>query len=130
MDCRTNARGPLAVDILIYYRDLGYIRGRICDIAAEGMCIDMRPVMLPDDTLVELAITIPGGKGDRFYRVQAFVAQAADGVAGLIFYKSDDFNVRCLLKAIMEAARKQQAVETPLRGARPAVAGAAGARPA
>lgn len=111
MNCQMNAGKSLAVDILIYYRDLGYVRGRICDIAAEGMCIDMRPVMLPDDKLVELAVTIPGDKGDRFYRVQAFVAHAADGVVGLIFYKRDDHNVRSLLRAIVKVAQERQAAE-------------------
>ncbi|MFA7097420.1 MAG: hypothetical protein WC383_13190 [Gammaproteobacteria bacterium] len=111
MDCRNKARRSLAVDILIYYRDLGYVHGKIRDIAPQGMCIDMHPVVLPDDTLVELAVTVPGDKGERFYRVEAFVAHAADGVVGLIFHKQDDANVRCLLRAIAEVANLAEPVE-------------------
>lgn len=109
MSCRKSARRNLAVNILIYCRDIGYIQGSIRDIAPEGMCIDMRPVLLPDDALVELVVTVPGDKGERFYRVAAFVAHAADGMVGLIFHKRDDVNVRCLLRAIADAALTAQA---------------------
>lgn len=119
MDCRNKARRSLAVDILMYHRDVGYLKGKIRDIAPEGMCIEMQPVVLPDDTLVELAVTVPGDKGDRFYRVTALAAHTADGVVGLIFHKRDDVNVRCLLRAIAEVANITEPMEDARKGGEP-----------
>jgi hypothetical protein len=122
MKCRNNANQSLAVTVLIHHRELGFIRGKICDIAAHGMCVDMRPVALPEDTVVELALVIPGDAQDRVFRLTAMVAHAADGVMGLVFLSPGDPNVRGLLRAIAmavleteqepEAAQREQVRRT------------------
>jgi hypothetical protein len=111
MNCKMR-RETLSVEVVIHYREVGFIRGAICDITAQGMCIDMRPVVLPEDRLVELVLFVPGAGEERLFRLQALVAHAADGTMGLLFHRPDEFDAKALLQAI---ATRRPPMKAPIR---------------
>lgn len=73
------------LEMLILYRPLGLIRGRVRDINLHGALVDTGLVHLAKDSEVEVTMALSSpGKRD-FHRFDAIVIEAAEQTARLLF---------------------------------------------
>lgn len=91
MEHRLSLRSPFSVNVAIYYKSLGLLRGRSLDISRHGIFIVTTPMVLPIHTIVDVAFPLePGKNGEPLERTSAMVVRLTREGAGLMFAKEID----------------------------------------
>ena len=95
MEHRLSLRTPFSVNVAIYYRGLGLLRGRSLDISRHGMFVATGPMVLPLHTIVDVAFPLEAGKNaEPLERTSAMVVRMTRNGVGLMFAR--EINVRPL----------------------------------
>ena len=90
MEQRLSFRTPFAVNVAIYYKGLGLLRGRALDVSRHGMFVATGPMLLPIHTKVDVAFTLERGKGGPLERTTATVVRLNHDGVGLMFTNEID----------------------------------------
>jgi hypothetical protein len=92
MEQRLSLRTPFAVNVAIYYKGLGLLRGRSLDVSRHGMFVTTGPMLLPTHTKVDVAFTLERGKSGPLERTTATVVRLNRDGVGLMFSNEIDIS--------------------------------------
>ncbi len=101
MEQRSSLRVAVNADVVVNYRSVGYIRGRIRDISPQGMYVETGRIRMPRNATVE-AYLKAGSRGPRLV-LNAKVVRVADDGVGLCFESTPD-NFASALAALHDPA--------------------------
>lgn len=91
MEHRLSFRSPFSVNVAIYYKSLGLLRGRSLDISRHGIFVVTSPMVLPIHTIVDIAFSLESGKNAKpLERTSAMVVRLNRDGAGLMFAREID----------------------------------------
>jgi hypothetical protein len=90
MEQRLSLRIPLMINVAIYYKGLGLLRGRSLDVSRHGMFVATGPMLLPIHSKVEVVFTLERGKGGPLERTTATVVRLNRDGIGLMFSNEID----------------------------------------
>ncbi|MHB8346805.1 MAG: PilZ domain-containing protein [Acidiferrobacterales bacterium] len=94
---RDNPRMPVALDVALYYSSLKLMGCQTRDISLEGAYVHTGGQVLPQNAVIDMALTLQVGDQVRFHQLSAEVTRSdLDGV-GLMFRRSDYTSFNALM---------------------------------
>ena len=98
---------PLALNVVVYCRGLGMVRGRTRNLGIGGMLLDTGVVRLPQDEEVELAFMLDGAESDaEVHQLTAQVVRTSDRGTELVFKDFEPNTMRLLRRALDDDSRR------------------------
>jgi hypothetical protein len=94
---------PAGLDAVIYHRGLGLVRGHIRQVAGDGLCVDIGPIVLHADTPVEVALLLPRKQGNALHRLPALVVGSSSEGLELRFPGTPSATHQTLLDTLRDA---------------------------
>ncbi len=106
MDPLRNPRVPLSVQVVIYCRGLGLVRGRTRQVGVGSMIIDTGIIRLPLDEEVEVAVVLCDGADDQVHQITAKVVRNSELGSELSFRDFEADTIRCLRRVLSASDRR------------------------
>ncbi|PLY15685.1 MAG: hypothetical protein C0631_06055 [Sedimenticola sp.] len=86
---RYSLRRPIEAEVVLNFRALGLVRGKVRDLGVGGMFVDLGCVQLPLNALVEVSLLLDCRATGEAIRAEAMVVHQAGGGVGLMFRDLD-----------------------------------------
>ena len=85
MGIRQFRRVILPMPVVLFYRPIGLIRGKIINVCRSGMCVDTGLMMLAPNAIVDICFVYPRADERFVFRFNGKVCYCEDSRIGLLF---------------------------------------------
>jgi hypothetical protein len=90
MEHRYAERRPLALDVVLSYRALGFVQGRTRDVSIGGMFVETGCIQLPVNAVVQASLVLSPENGvTSNFSTEAMVVHSKTDGSGLMFNDLD-----------------------------------------
>jgi hypothetical protein len=100
MDSQLDARVPFSIDVVIYCRGLGLVRGRTMEVGVRSMILDTGIIRLPIDEDVEVAFVLGDVPDEQVHQVTAQVFSNSELGSELRFRDFEPSTIRSLRRLL------------------------------